>query len=193
MNTDLFDKAVKFAVDAHAEIERRGKGYPYILHPMEAAGIVASITTDPEMLAAAILHDTVEDTDVTIEQIRQEFGERVATLVYNETSHLPHGLPWRDRKQAQADQIASAPRDSKVVALGDKLSNLRTIAADYRLIGDQLWQRFHAPGGKEDVLWYYTILADALRDLADTPPYEEYRRLLEEMKVPSIAFGGGIK
>lgn len=181
MNTDLFDKAVKFAVDAHAGIERRGKGYPYILHPMEAAGIVASITTDPEMLAAAILHDTVEDTDVTIEQIRQEFGERVATLVYNETSHLPHGLPWRDRKQAQADQIASAPGDSKVVALGDKLSNLRTIAADYRLIGDQLWQRFHAPGGKEDVLWYYTILADALCDLADTPPYEEYCRLLEEI------------
>ena len=74
MNTDLFDKAAKFAIDAHHGAERKGKGYPYILHPMEAAGIVASLSTDPELLAAAMLHDTVEDTDVTIEQIRQTFG-----------------------------------------------------------------------------------------------------------------------
>ena len=107
MNSDFFDRAAKFAIDAHHGGERKGKGYPYILHPMEAAGIVASISNDQELLAAAILHDTVEDTDVTIEQIRQEFGDRVATLVYSETSHLPHDAPWRDRKQAQADAIAS--------------------------------------------------------------------------------------
>ena len=182
MNTDLFDRAAHFAIDAHRGAERKGKGYPYILHPMEAAGIVASLTTDPEMLAAAILHDTVEDTDVTIEQIRREFGDRVAALVHHETSPLPHEAPWRDRKQAQADLIASAPRDSKIVAIGDKLSNLRTIAADYRQIGDNLWQRFHAPGGKEDILWYYTLLADALADLAGIPPYNEYLALLKELK-----------
>ena len=182
MDTDLFDKAAKFAIDAHHSIERRGKGYPYILHPMEAACIVSSLTTDPEMLAAAILHDTVEDTPVTIEQIRQEFGDRVAALVHHETSPLPHGAPWRERKQAQADLIASSPLDSKMVALGDKLSNLRTIAADYRQLGNALWPRFHAPNGKTDVLWYYGILADALADLADTPPYKEYLALLDELQ-----------
>ena len=181
MNTDLFDRAAKFAIDAHRGAERKGKGYPYILHPMEAAGIVASISNDPELLAAAILHDTVEDTDVTLEQIRQEFGDRVVTLVYNETSHLPHNAPWRDRKKAQADHIATAPRDSKIVAIADKLSNLRTIVTDYRQIGDALWQRFRAPKGKEDILWYYTILADALKELAGTQPYEEYLKLLEEI------------
>ena len=182
MNTELFDRAAKFAVDAHAGGERKGKGYPYILHPMEAAGIVASISTDQELLAAAILHDTVEDTDVTIDQIRREFGERVALLVCNETSPLPHDAPWRDRKKAQAELIASSTRDSKIVAIGDKLSNLRTIVADYRQIGDKLWQRFKAPGGKEDVLWYYTILADALQEMAGTLAYEEYVSLLKEMK-----------
>ncbi len=182
MNTDLFDRAAKFAINAHRGGERKGKGFPYILHPMEAAVIVSALTTDPELLAAAILHDTVEDTDVTIEQIRQEFGDRVASLVHHETSPLPHAAPWRDRKQAQADQIASAPRDSKIVALGDKLSNLRAIVADYRQIGDALWQRFRAPNGKEDILWYYTILADALKDLADTPPYGEYCMLLDSVK-----------
>lgn len=181
MDTDLFDRAAKFAIDAHHGGERKGKGYPFILHPMEAAGIVATISNDPALLAAAILHDTVEDTPVTIEQIRQEFGDRVATLVYNETSHLAHQAPWRDRKQAQANAIAAAPRDSKIVALGDKLSNLRTIASDYREIGDDLWHRFNAPNGKTDILWYYTILANALKELADTRPYKEYLALLEEM------------
>ncbi len=181
MNTDLFDKAAKFAIDAHRGGERKGKGYPYILHPMEAAIVVSSLTTDPEMLAAAMLHDTVEDTPVTIEQIRQEFGERVASLVHHETSPLPHDAPWRDRKQAQADLIAASPRDSKIVAMGDKLSNLRAIVADYHQLGDTLWQRFKAPNGKEDILWYYTILADALKDLAGTPPYEEYQELLKQL------------
>lgn len=181
MNTDFFDKAVKFAIDAHRGGERKGKGYPYILHPMEAAIVVSSLTTDPEMLAAAMLHDTVEDTPVTIEQIRQEFGDRVASLVHHETSPLPHDAPWRDRKRAQADQITSAPRDSKIVALGDKLSNLRAIVADYHQLGDALWQRFKAPNGKEDIHWYYTILADALKDLAGTPPYEEYQELLKQL------------
>ena len=178
MDTTLFDRAAKFAIDAHSGTLRKGKGYPYILHPMEAAGIVATLTDDPEMLAAAILHDTVEDTDVTIEQIREEFGERVAMLVYYETAQMPHGSAWRERKQAQVDLLAAAPRDSKVVAIGDKLSNLRTIAADYRQLGDGLWQRFHAPNGKEDVRWYYGALAEALSDLAGTPPYEEYKKLL---------------
>lgn len=182
MNTDLFDKAAKFAIDAHHGGERKGKGYPYILHPMEAAIVVSSLTTDPEMLAAAMLHDTVEDTSVTIEQIRQEFGDRVASLVHHETSPLPHDAPWCDRKQAQADLIAASPTDSKIVAIGDKLSNLRAIVADYRQLGDALWQRFKAPGGKEDILWYYTILADALNDLAGTAPYEEYLELLKELR-----------
>jgi myo-inositol-1(or 4)-monophosphatase len=116
---------------------------------------------------------------VTIEQIREQFGERVAHLVQNESCPLPKGAPWRDRKQAQLDQLANASRDSKIVAMGDKLSNLRTISNDYREIGDQLWQRFKAPNGKEDMGWYYRHLAEALSDLADTAPYEEYMHLLD--------------
>ena len=78
LDTELLDRAILFAVKAHAGTERRGKGFPYIVHPMEAVSIAATITSDQEILAAAALHDTVEDTDVTIEQIRSEFGDRVA-------------------------------------------------------------------------------------------------------------------
>lgn len=179
IDTSLFDKAVKFATEAHSGTERRGKGYPYIIHPMEAASIVATITNDPEMLVAALLHDTVEDTDVTLEQIRELFGERVAILVKNETAPLLDE-PWHSKKEAQLAQLAAAPYDSKVVALGDKLSNMRGIALDYRQKGDKIWSLFHAPNGKKDVEWYYRSLGEALSELSETLPYKEYMRLLEE-------------
>lgn len=180
LETSIFDKAVKFAVEAHKGTERRGKGYPYIIHPMEAASIVATITNDQEMLAAAILHDTVEDTDVTVDQLREQFGERVAQLVKNETAPISDDAPWRVRKEAQIAQLKSASYDSKVVAIGDKLSNLRAIAADYCEIGDQLWSRFHAPNGKKDIAWYYCSMAEALSELLETAPYQEFIRLLED-------------
>ena len=75
LNTKLLDHAIIFAVHAHSGTERRGKGFPYIIHPMEAVEIVATMTTDQELLAAAALHDTVEDTDVTIENIRDFMKE----------------------------------------------------------------------------------------------------------------------
>lgn len=179
LETSLFDKALKFAAEAHSGTERRGKGYPYIIHPMEAAAIVATITNDPEMLSAAILHDTVEDTEVTIEQIREEFGERVASLVNNETAPQDPGLSWRERKKVQVSQLAFAPYDSKVVALGDKLSNMRGITLDYRRVGDKVWNLFHAPNGKLDVEWYYRSLAEAMKELSETFAYQEFVELLE--------------
>lgn len=147
----------------------------------EAASIVATITNDQEMLAAAILHDTVEDTDVTLEQIRELFGDRVAELVQHETAPLDKNLSWRERKTIQFKQLAEAPYDSKVVALGDKLSNMRGIAWDYRMVGDEVWKLFHAPNGKTDVEWYYRSLAEAMTELSDTLPYQEFVDLFKEV------------
>ena len=81
------DHAIKFATDAHAGQKRKMTNTPYILHPLEAAAIVASITTDEDVICAAVLHDTVEDTDVKAETIRSEFGDRVAELVSAETEN----------------------------------------------------------------------------------------------------------
>jgi len=178
LDTNLFDRALHFATDAHAGTERRGKGFPYIIHPCEAAAIVATITNDPELLAAAVLHDTVEDTEVTLEDIRSHFGERVATLVAHETA--PKADSWRARKQSQINQLEAASIDAKIVAIGDKLSNMRAIANDYLEIGDQLWSRFHTPGGKKDIEWYYRGLAQALAALKDTQPYREFVKLLNQ-------------
>ena len=184
LNTELLDRAIVFAVKAHAGTERRGKGFPYIIHPMEAMEIVATMTTDQELLAAAALHDTVEDTDVTIEDIRMEFGDRIASLVAQESEERPEGVSeeesWRDRKQAAIDRLAKAPHDAKIVALGDKLSNMRAIARDYAEIGDALWKRFHAKDPK-DHEWHYRGLADSLRELQDTAAYQEFESLINKV------------
>ena len=186
MDTDLLDRAIVFAVRAHHNTERRGKGFPYIVHPMEAVEIVATITSDQELLAAAALHDTVEDTDVTVEQLRQEFGDRIASLVQDESDKSIEGVneadSWHERKQAAIDRLARASRDAKIVALGDKLSNMRAIARDYAQQGDALWNLFHAKDPK-DHEWHYRGLADALSELRDTFAYKEFENLINQVFV----------
>ena len=129
IDTDLLDRAVIFAVHAHRGIERKGKGFPYIVHPLEAVEIVATMTNDQHLLAAAVLHDVIEDTDTTADDLRREFGERVALLVEAESDIPVDGSrseSWHARKQAAIERLANAPHDVKVVALGDKLSNINT-------------------------------------------------------------------
>jgi len=184
LNTELLDRAIIFAVRAHAGTERRGKGFPYIVHPMEAMEIVATMTPDQELLAAAALHDTVEDTDVTVEQLRAEFGDRIAGLVAAESDAFVEGVSeedsWHARKQAAIDRLARAPHDAKMVALGDKLSNMRAIARDYAVQGDALWNIFHAKDPK-DHEWHYRGLADSLRELEDTFAFQEFESLINEV------------
>lgn len=184
MNTELLDRAIIFAVRAHAGTERRGKGFPYIVHPMEAVEIVATITADQELLAAAALHDTVEDTDVTVEQLRAEFGDRIAALVASESDVVMAGVSeedsWHTRKKAAIDRLAAASHDAKIVALGDKLSNMRAIARDYAVKGDELWKIFHAKDPK-DHEWHYRGLADSLRELSDTFAFKEFEALIDQV------------
>lgn len=184
LDTHLLDRAIGFAVQAHAGTERRGKGYPYILHPLEAAAIAATITPDQEILAAAVLHDTVEDTDVTVEALRAEFGDRIADLVEAESDKFVEGVSesdsWRTRKQAAIDRLAEAPLEVKMVAMGDKLSNMRAIARDYAVQGDGLWELFHVKD-RASHEWHYRGLADSLRALAGTPAFEEFERLIDQV------------
>ena len=184
LDTELLDRAIIFAVKAHAGTERRGKGFPYIVHPMEAMEIVATITPDQELLAAAALHDVVEDTEISAEEIRREFGDRIAALVVAESDVFVEGVSeedsWHDRKQAAMDRLAAAPHDAKIVAMGDKLSNMRAIARDYAVKGDELWKIFHAKDPK-DHEWHYRGLATALEELKDTFAYREFVKLIDQV------------
>ena len=184
LDTTLLDEAIIFAVKAHHNTERRGKGFPYIVHPLEAVEIVATITSDQQLLAAAALHDTVEDTSVSIEDIRQRFGDHIADLVAEESDKFAEGVSeedsWHDRKQEAINRLRNASLDAKIVAMGDKLSNMRAIARDYELQGDQLWNIFHVKD-KASHEWHYRGLADALKELADTFAYKEFLECISKV------------
>lgn len=184
IDSSFLDRAIEFAVKAHSNTERRGKGFPYIVHPLEAMEIVATMTPDQELLAAAALHDTIEDTSVTIDDLRREFGDRVATIVEAESDKFLEGIPneasWHQRKQAAIDRIAAAPFESKIVAMGDKLSNMRAIWRDYQEQGDELWKIFHAKD-KKDHEWHYRGLAASLSELSDTFAYKEFVALIDDV------------
>ena len=180
MDTSLLDRAILFAVQAHAGTERRGKGFPYIVHPMEAMVIAATMTADQEILAAAALHDVVEDTKVTLDEIRKQFGDRIAKLVDTESDRLEDGLDWHSRKEDSLRRLKEATYDEKIVALGDKLSNMRAIARDYTTIGEVFWDRFRV---KEKSIhgWRYHALLDALSELSDTYAYQEFDFLVNRI------------
>lgn len=184
LDTSLLDKAIKFAVDAHKNQERREKGTPYVIHVLEAVAIAESLTKDQEILAAAALHDTVEDTDATFEQIEKEFGPRVRHYVDIETALIPDGKTeeetWRGRKQLAIDNIKKSDRDAQIVAMGDKLSNMRAIYRDYMDIGDALWNRFHEKR-KSEHEWHYRGLLESFDKLTDTHAYAEFNHLLNKV------------
>ena len=182
IDTSLLDRAITFAVKAHQGMERKGKGFPYIVHPMEAVCIVATMTNDQELLAAAALHDVIEDTDTTADDLKKEFGERIAMLVEAESDDKTGGSKadtWHQRKQDTLDRLRNADLDIKIVALGDKLSNMRAIAHDYAVLGDELWNRFTVKDPAEHA-WRYHALAEALNDLSDTDAYKEFHTLVNK-------------
>lgn len=180
---NLLDRAIPFAVNAHRGQLRKGTDIPYILHPLEAAAIVATMSTSDEILAAAVLHDVVEDTDTTVEQVRELFGERVAKLVASESENKRENLSaqstWKLRKQETLEHLKTASTDVKMIALGDKLSNLRAIHRDYNAIGDALWQRFNQKD-KNEHRWYYQGIADCLTELTGFQAYKEYCELIRK-------------
>jgi myo-inositol-1(or 4)-monophosphatase len=184
LDSSFLDRAIIFAVKAHAGTERRDKGFPYIVHPLEAMTIVATMSGDQELLAAAVLHDTVEDTAVTIGQIEREFGTKVAQLVLAESDVEVEGMSeedsWVQRKQAAIDRLAAAPYDAKIVALGDKLSNMRAITRDFDQKGAALWNIFHVKDPKLHE-WHYRGLAASLSALHDTSAYRELTELIDKV------------
>lgn len=184
-NTEFITKAISFAAKAHEQKNRKGTTVPYITHPVEAMGIVSSLTSDPEVIAAAVLHDVIEDSPVTAAELQEFFGSRVADLVCSESEDKMNDIPaeasWKTRKEATIVHLAACTdSDVKLIALGDKLSNLRCIERDLAEIGPAFWNRFN----QNDPLlhkWYYSSILSALGEFEDTPAYREYQRLMEKI------------
>lgn len=178
----LVAKATAFAAYAHDGQTRKGGALPYILHPMETANIAATMTNDPEVLAAALLHDVAEDCDVTEAELRARFGKRVAALVMLVTEQKTPDAQgsWQRRKLRTVNRLRAAGREQLILTLADKLSNLRSIRRDLQTYGGAVWQRFNQTNPTMQH-WFYASVAEGLRPLEDTDAYREYVLLVEEV------------
>ena len=178
MKTQI-DLAIEVAAIAHQKQVRKGTDIPYISHPLAVGIILAKAACSDEVIIAGILHDTVEDTDITLDDLRNQFGEKVSMLVAG-ASEPDKSLPWEDRKRHTIDFLKGASAEVKFVALADKLNNIRAIASDYADLDEGFWDRFNQ--GKDDQEWYYQGLVTALRDDSADEEYQVlHRRFTQEV------------
>ena len=182
---DVVEQAVEFALKAHRDEKRKSNGVPYILHPIEVAAISARLTTEREVMAAALLHDTVEDAGVTREQLLKKFGPRVTELVMAETEdkhrEMSAAASWKMRKEESIKDLRSTDdKGVKAMWLSDKLSNLRSLYADWREKGEGVWQVFNQKDPAEHA-WLYMSIIDCMGDFRETPEYKEYINICKEV------------
>ena len=186
---ELVSEAIAFAVKAHDGMRRKKSELPYILHPMEEAVIVGTITDDQNLIAAAALHDVVEDAGISIEEVEEKFGKRVRELVESETedkrADLPPSSTWRIRKEESLNVLQNAEDIAVLIVwLGDKLANIRAIYRDFKVEGVQIWQRFNQKDVNEQA-WYYRSIVNLTERLSHTSAWIEYKTLTE------LVFGKG--
>lgn len=186
---ELVSEAIAFAVKAHDGMRRKKSDAPYILHPMEAAVIVGTMTDDQNLISAAALHDVVEDADITIGEIEERFGRRVRELVESETedkrADLPPESTWRIRKEESLEILKNTDDIGVLMVwLGDKLANMRAIYRDFKVEGVTMWQRFNQKDSNEQA-WYYRSIVNLTARLSDTSAWLEYKTLTE------LVFGKG--
>lgn len=158
MSDILIHNAIIFATQMHKNQIRKGTDIPYIVHPMEVMYILTENNCSRDVIIAGILHDVLEDTSATPQDIRRLFGEHVLSLVISETQDATK--PWKERRQNALLEIQSDNAEAQQVFCADKLSNIKSIYADKLAIGDAVFNRFNAP--KSDIKWYYQSMAAAL-------------------------------
>lgn len=181
----LFENAIVFAVHCHEGTLRKKERIPYIIHPMEVSSIASTMSHDEQVLAAALLHDTIEDTATTIEDIEENFGKRVAELVMSETedkhAERPAEETWMQRKKESLEELRNTDdRDVKILWLSDKLSNMRSFHRLFVQQGDQMWDGFHQKDPKIQA-WYYRTIRELVSELDVFDAWKEYSELVDKV------------
>lgn len=172
--------AIVYAAEKHDTQARKGTSIPYLVHPMNVCKILLRYGAGLDLAMAGVLHDVVEDTEATTEEIAERFGARVAELVSG-ASEPDKGADWRTRKEHTVHSVSLCD-DLDLLALkcADKLDNLRDIQFDYEQEGESFWGRFNTPKGKSDQEWYYGTLSEAFSNKLRHSQWEPMARALRE-------------
>lgn len=175
----LEQKAKEFAYKAHKGMKRKGKELHFTYHLELVNKILKTLTDDDNILAAGWLHDVIEDTPITLEELKKEFNDELCYYVELETEDK--SLSWKERKLKQIQELKENKSKVVLIAYSDKIANLTEMANDYKLIKDELWNRFNR--GKEEQYWYYLEFYKIFcyNELIDKEHLKEYAILLEKL------------
>jgi len=180
--TGRTERAIALAVRAHDTQVRKGDPrLPYIVHPVTVALILSRYTTDEDTIIAGLLHDTIEDTLVTQEEIEQAFGAKVRDMVLDVTEPDLPSLSWETKKARYLRRLQTAPRGSLLVAGADKIANLVSILSAHATSGDALFERFNAPLAVK-VGFYRKVHALIRESWPGCPLLQELGNRLEEVE-----------
>lgn len=167
----------------HARQIRKRTERPYIGHLLSVTSIVIEYGGDEDMAIAALLHDAVEDQGglPRLREIRRKFGKRVAHIVNGCTdSYTQPKPPWMARKRAYVERVSNESEDVRLVSAADKLSNTREVLHDFRVHGEEVFERF--AGKKEGTLWYYRALVTRFHEAGSNPLVDELDRVVTELE-----------
>lgn len=164
----LIEKALYFAAHSHDGQRRKGMDVPYLVHPVSVGMRLLQVGASEVMVAAGLLHDTLEDTEATYESLCAEFGTAVADIV-RECSECDKMKSWEERKQHTIDKIKMQTLAVRTVECADKLDNISSLLDEHMRLGNDVWTRFKR--GYNEQLWYFSSLRDAFRSHGDVAPY----------------------
>lgn len=180
---DRIQESYRYAEIMHKGQTRKTDGTPMFTHPVRVSKELEAAGFDEDVIMAGLLHDTVEDTTATFEEIEQRFGKRVAELVAGNTENKAHG--WEERKQHTIDSLPEATFEIRALIVADKLDNLKSMMKAYQEKGDSLFEHFKR--GKAAQLWYFKGVAENMMKNSEhlEPPafFLEYKRLVEEFEL----------
>jgi (p)ppGpp synthase/HD superfamily hydrolase len=180
----MIDRAIGFAARKHEGQHRKIGDVPYISHPMGVAMILMQMGCREEVVTAALLHDTIEDTDATIQEIGDIFGPEVADIVAGCTELPRKQNNWEERKLNMIEKLRCASIEVKLVAAADKYHNLQHISKSKSKSGTAVWKKFGR--GAELQAWYYRSMVDSiLENLPDSgrqyPIFERLSAVISEL------------
>ena len=184
--TGRVERAIALAIRAHEGQVRKDGQLPYVVHPVTVALILSRYTGDEDTIIAGLLHDVLEDTHVTAEEIEQAFGEKVRDIVLDVTEPDLPGLSWETRNARYLRRLQAAPRPSLLVSGADKTANLISMIAAHATAGDALWERFHAPPAVK-LTFYRQVHALIRASWSTCPLLQEFGNRLDEAERKLVA------
>ncbi len=183
--TPKIQKAINEAAALHSKQVRKGVAVPYIVHPFSVAVILSNYTDDEDVIAAGLLHDTLEDVpEYKYEDLEKGFGARVAEIVkgVTEEKYISENkkATWHERKLEYLENLKHDSKEAMLVCAADKIHNLNSMADGVEAMGDKYWEVFNASSG--DKLWFYEEVFKILQERLDSPIVKELELSIGKVK-----------